>query len=287
MQPKFKGLYHPYKKEYGPFDYLCCNNCKSLVIHPLPSNQELQDLYKSLQNGMIPKITQLREQFPLKSWYNQCIDHAIKDFSEIDAKSVFTWMDIGAGNGNLSVLMANRFPLSKGIAIDFGEKPEKLKDLPNIEWLQANLDGPDFNTLANSHKADLILSITVMEHISDPTSFLKGLCKLAKPGGRVYLSTPVYGNWVSYLMGKRWPYLIAGEHLHLPTLKGLKYWLQREAHTRPSMQLNANTSTTKIPYPIAYVAGFLNMPLIGRLMPSYLNFPFPTGMAEAWITVSE
>lgn len=51
------------------------------------------------------------------------------------------------------------------------------------------------NTPFASNSMDLVVSFTVFEHVSDPSSVLQEAVRVLKPGGYLYFTFPNYGSW--------------------------------------------------------------------------------------------
>src|SRR6185312_12584100 len=120
------NIYHPYKKDHGPFNFYKCNICGSGLTFPAPSPNNLKELYESFSGGLIPSIKKIRDDNPLSIWYNQCIEHALKVYSSTISND-FSWLDVGAGNGDLALIMSSKYPSSQGTAIDFHTVPISLE----------------------------------------------------------------------------------------------------------------------------------------------------------------
>ena len=123
----FEKKFHPLAKWHGHFNLYQCLQCGSALTFPLPTVDQLTALYGSFKGGMMPGIRELRDEYPLTKWYNQCIDNAFH-YAQKDIKStqIFNWIDLGAGNGELAKLMTARFPMSSGVGTDFHDKPAAL-----------------------------------------------------------------------------------------------------------------------------------------------------------------
>lgn len=82
----------------------------------------------------------------------------------------------------------------------------------------------DINELAREKqsKFDLITGFDIVEHIQDPSSFLKSLSQLLNPGGLLVLTTPDPEHFLAKTMGTRWPMFQPMQHTILFSKRGLK-----------------------------------------------------------------
>ena len=67
---------------------------------------------------------------------------------------------------------------------------------------------------------NLVTLWDVLEHVSEPTSFLTQCADLLDKNGLLALNVPRIDSWIARAMGSRWPLLLA-EHLNYFTLKSL------------------------------------------------------------------
>jgi SAM-dependent methyltransferase len=89
-----------------------------------------------------------------------------------------------------------------------------------VEWGRTNfgvratvasiLDPPD-----EPEGFDAVTCWDVIEHLPDPVEALRALRSRLKPEGRLFLSTPDTGSLAARLLGRRWHYLDAVQHINL------------------------------------------------------------------------
>ena len=75
---------------------------------------------------------------------------------------------------------------------------------------------PQFSMLQSIHlppaSFDAITLWDVLEHMSDPISFLERCASVLKRGGHLFANVPDLDSWQSRVLGSQWPLLIP-EHL--------------------------------------------------------------------------
>ena len=283
LEVLYRGGHHPFLKDHGPWDLHRCRNCGSLITDPLPSAEALQRLYASFEGGMIPSIRHIRDAYPLHAWFAQCLDHAMRYAGRnADPGQVFQWMDLGAGGGEMSVLLSRKFPGSKGVAMDISAKPAVLDGCTNVAWENARIGGP--SEAYSGPKPDLALSITVTEHLSHPDVFLRKWIGELAIGGCLYLTSPRADCTAFRILGRKWPYYLPGEHLHIPTRKGMHALLQRlGTEAFGAGHVDVQVRAVVLPYPLGYFLSYfgLNGKMLGKL--SDIPVRVPTGLLEAAI----
>lgn len=274
---KYEAAYHRFKKIPGPIKMYVCKVCRSLITFPLPPKEKLAELYLSYGDGMSPKIRNLRNSNPLTAWHRQCISKATDLlFPAVQSDSTFSWIDVGAGGGELAKMFALQFPKSVGMAVDFHERPDALDGIDNVTWLACDLN-EDFSEKIRE-TFDLVISITVIEHIMYPESFIKNCNTLVKTGGALYVTAPCANTFAEKLLRKRWPYYIPGEHLNIPSVKGMDLLLRR---LNKELSLEVFSKNTVLPYTLGYFLSFLNLSFLRALVPHSFPVKLPTGILEA------
>ncbi|MFT3946897.1 MAG: methyltransferase domain-containing protein [Agriterribacter sp.] len=230
---------------------------------------------------MIPAIRKLRDTYPLSAWYAQCINHALKN-STFSGNSTFTWMDVGAGNGELALQLTKKYPFAKGLAIDFHNEPEVLKQQGKVDW-----ESKDLNAGNVYPDADFIFLITVLEHVMFPDKIIDALLNSLNHEGRLYITVPDFGSMANRLLKKKWPYFLPGEHLCIPTIKGMQLLLSRKCNEKSEQGFfEINVGKTIIPYPVGYyMEYFAGIKLPGTL--ANIPLSIPTGLLEASVTLKK
>lgn len=268
--------FHPYVKQFGPFCLYVCRSCGSIFTYPLPSSQQIQDLYAGYDGGMFSKVATLRRKFPLDAWFNQCLQR-IRHFFP-DPLSSFTWIDVGAGEGMMSKLMTRHYPNSRGIAIDFHDRPSSLDGIA-VEWRRMDLN----KDWENIPQADLVFSITVLEHVANPGFFVRSMLQALTPTGVMYLNCPRTDALAFQVLGKKWPYYLPGEHLSIPSRKGMKVLASRAVNASILNHPDVSVSSVIMPYPLGYYLGYY---LHAKASRYWFNpsIYIPTGMLECTVS---
>ena len=107
-------------------------------------------------------------------------------------------LDLGAGSGALAErLQAERFGVTAADIKNYFEL--------NTEFVELDFNDPAFDQKL-SVEFDLITSVEVIEHLENPTAFLRSICRLLKPNGFAILTTPNVEN-----VPARLKFLLRGE----------------------------------------------------------------------------
>src|SRR6185436_355000 len=225
LRPTHRGLSHPRRREHGPFDLYACRGCGSLGTWPQPSREALDALYGAFAGGVDARLRELRRATPLTAWF----DHVMRrttGLGRFARDAAFRWLVVGAGGGELAAALAREYPRASGTAIDWSPRPDGLD--PSVAWQVADLNDGAF-AARDVPQADLVISVSVWEHVLEPGAFARELYQLVAPGGLLYLVCPDAGSLAHRVLRTRWPYFLPGEHLNMPTRRGARRCLERAA----------------------------------------------------------
>lgn len=272
LRQAHRGLYHPRRREHGPFDLYVCRDCGSLGTWPLVSRDALDALYGSFASGVDSKLRELRHATPLTAWFDHVMRRTTR-LGRFERDAEFRWLDVGAGGGELAAALARAFPQASGVAIDWSPRPQGLD--PRVAWQVADLNDDVFAT-PPLQQADLVISLSVWEHVLEPSTFVRKLLKLVAPGGLLYLVCPDVGSLAHRVLGTRWPYFLPGEHLNMPTRRGVRCCLERAMEPGDAITVGS----VGLPYPPAYVLGFLGLGRVSRWVRWLPALPLPVGALE-------
>jgi SAM-dependent methyltransferase len=235
-------------------------------------------LFDSFADGSDPALRRRRGDAPPTAWYARAVKHATRA-AGFSHSAAFTWIDLAAGAGEVGAILNSTFANATGVSVDWHGRPAKLAADPRHDWIATDLNGPGFARAIGS-PADLVIALSVWEHVRDPLQFLRDACAVVNPGGTLYIVCPDFGSAASRLLGRKWPFWIPGEHLHVPTQEGARSCIAHAIAGRGGHAIGF-VRPVGVPYPPAYVAGYLGMSAIGTLLRGVPAVPLPVGALEA------
>jgi 2-polyprenyl-3-methyl-5-hydroxy-6-metoxy-1,4-benzoquinol methylase len=270
------GLFHRLNRNHGPFDFYECANCGSGVTFPLPSAESLNALYQTYSNGLPAENRAAMGDDDGELWHSSCVKR-IAELGHFTELSRFSWIEAGAGAGEMARRMVVAFPNSSGLAIDRHARPA---DLPaSVEWLEIDLNQPDFQERIG-RKADVVYATAVWEHVSQPDVFAQSMVELLNVGGLLYLVCPNYASLARKVLDTRWPYFTPGEHLTMPSPRGSEICLRRSFAAANLTAAHIEARPLLLVYSLFYTANRLGLPF-ARLIPRALRVPMPAGALES------
>lgn len=166
----------PWGEERG-FTTLRCRKCRLLYVSPRPADGEID---AAVQMGVhTDGLNVIGRRHPAKvKQYRRLIRPMFNDFQD----SQFTWLDVGAGFGEVVEAVHSIWPSSEVIGLE--PMTAKANDAQN-RGLDVRNDflGP------NQFAADVISATDVFSHIPDFRAFLAMVRSNLKPGGSFFMVT--------------------------------------------------------------------------------------------------
>jgi SAM-dependent methyltransferase len=119
----------------------------------------------------------------LRTWL---ITHAIR--RKMPARGSFRILDIGCGH-YASHLTSNHDRLDEGWGIDL-VIDERIKNMPRLHFLEGTVE----NCLPQTPDSyfDVVLLISVLEHLWDPVEALREIHRALRPGGKLLINVPTW-----------------------------------------------------------------------------------------------
>jgi 2-polyprenyl-3-methyl-5-hydroxy-6-metoxy-1,4-benzoquinol methylase len=115
---------------------------------------------------------------------------------------------------------------------EFTDKAIDMCTAKGIKMFRGELDEIDFSGL----KFDVITSIEVLEHLSNPVEHLNAARKLLRPGGIIYITTPNIKSFNSRILRNKWNGLSYPEHLCYYSKKSLSRAMKESGFKKVSLR---------------------------------------------------
>lgn len=171
------------------FDVLVCRGCEQIFLHPLPSEAEIEELFRQLYTtgrGSVPELASYygftyhdEPGNPLVAQYESYLDRI---------ESVRTpgrVLDVGCGTGLFLAVARRRGWEPFGID-ESREATDWAREHFGLDpWVGAF---DDF--VSRGERFDAITGWDVIEHARDPVALARAMRQSLAPGGVVALSTP-------------------------------------------------------------------------------------------------
>lgn len=134
--------------------------------------------------------------------------------------STGSWLDVGSGSGHLVASAQAAHYEAQGIEPGgWGQISAREK---NISVRQGFLEADSF-----SQQFDIVSATDVVEHQTDPISFLKLLAGYVKPNGYLILSIPYADSPEAKILGAKWNMVAPPTHNQFFSKKSLDFALEQ------------------------------------------------------------
>jgi SAM-dependent methyltransferase len=198
----------------GQFVLMSCSDCGHSVLDLEMTPDQIKDLYTDYYP---------RSEMDIEQW---APPHDVKAFQAwlggLDA-SAYRWvpanvrvLDIGCGFGQSLGYHCARGCDAHGIEAD--ENIRRVAERYNLNVKVGLFDATSYEP----ESFDYVTLDQVIEHVSDPVSFLEGVNRVLKPGCMTVVSTPNAEGWGARLFGRKWIHWHAPYHQQFFSVESMR-----------------------------------------------------------------
>lgn len=113
-------------------------------------------------------------------------------------------LEVGCGRGDFAIWLANKYPESEVVAVDFSEvaiaTAQRRAEGSGVSF---RVDDSENLSFADS-SFDYVISCECFEHVLHPEKMAREIYRVLRPGGRFILTTENYFNGMILLWMKTW-----------------------------------------------------------------------------------
>ena len=205
----FSGTDRLYRTTRKAFLVVECRQCRLLRLYPSPAPAELRTYYPetywyapSAGSDQADEFAEAYRRFVLRD-HIAFARRALKDSGEPGPI-----LDVGCGGGLFLRMMRpeGRPVMGLDFSLDAGSVAWRTNHVPVVCSSLASAPFPDSSFA-------LVTMYHVLEHLSNPASYLEEAHRLLKPGGRLIVQVPNAACWQFLLFGELWSGLDVPRHL--------------------------------------------------------------------------
>jgi 2-polyprenyl-3-methyl-5-hydroxy-6-metoxy-1,4-benzoquinol methylase len=215
-----------------------CHHCGLQFINPRPIEDEMAQYYPRTYYKLVPSNGKMptMKKFALASWFGYPLENGASRFYPILFRIFQPFFKNKLGR-QIPDFIENGFLLEIGCGR--GEYLAKMRDLGwNVRGVDVNQEAIDF---ASSHYQldvcvtradnlpyddaffDVVFLKHVIEHLHEPITAMKEICRVMKPDGRILITTPNTNSLGNKLFGERWMSYDPPRHLMVHNKKSLSH----------------------------------------------------------------
>jgi SAM-dependent methyltransferase len=199
--------------------YFICRKCKSIHQFPLPEKETIRKYYESY----LKIKSKMNPGYLTESNLKPFFDERDKTLSEIGFDKEFFKnnlnVEVGCATGDFLEYM-KKSKAEKIIGIDVSRMLLNKIKIKGIRKIHGDL------SKINVHSIDNLFMFNILEHMKELNKELKLVKSRLKIKGRLIVEVPLAGI-ISHFFNKNWRFLMPDEHLHIPSVKGLKLLFDR------------------------------------------------------------
>lgn len=200
-----------YKKSFKKkgFHYVVCMDCEMMFINPIPEEDYLDKVYDDYGKSYFTNPDKLKADFNPARYKRE-----IKLLQRIPTKKRL--LDVGCSTGSFLVA-AKKAGFREVSGIDIAQ--------PSVAYAQSKgLDAQNGNFTQSLFPPDNFGVITMwatLEHLPNPSIFIKEAYRVLEPGGFLALSVPNTNSLSHLILGKKNRY-IGSDHLNYFNRKNIE-----------------------------------------------------------------
>lgn len=240
---------------HEPYRVACCEACGLHYLYPRLTERAMHEVYRQssyYEGGTCgyADTSYTGQEAALRATFKRLLRNLAK--RGLTGGDV---LEVGCGYGYL--LDEARPLFDRRVGTDFSAEAAEIARATGAEVFVGGIE-----QVSPDRKFDCIVAIQVIEHVYQPSSFVKELASQAKADGYIVVATPDIGGALRRTMGQRWPSFKVPEHVvyfDFPSLRAL-------------MDRVGLTDVRKLPYPHAFPLGLIAAkfgltipPLLARL----------------------
>lgn len=176
---RYYGTVYPFNKKYN--NLLRCNKCGLVYLVPMPSEIQLDKFYSNYWTSDTAVQSSSEESLKIYKAENRSrLSFLLENLGNLENKTI---LDFGAGYGLFAEVLIEEGHNAKYYAV---ESDEKI-----VEYLISK----GFRAAKKIDKLkqkefDIIVAFHVLEHIPNPTKFIKLLISVLKENGLLFIEIP-------------------------------------------------------------------------------------------------
>ena len=188
------------------FNLYFCGNCQNGFVFPIPKN--LSVYYPEIYWQNQGKFSKFREALHIS--FQQSSARYFKNYI-----SKGTVLDVASAEGVFGKILGNKFQVTN-------------LEYPGAKIKNENVVKTDFLKWKTDKKFDAIVFLESLEHVTNPSSYLKKAASLLEKDGLIFVEYPRFSSLESKLLGRYWLQRDIPRHLFHFSEQGLRIIARNE-----------------------------------------------------------
>ena len=207
------------------FVYSLCQDCGTLYQSPRPSLSSFEAFYRDSASSnywaevFFPAVAEARREKIFRPRVER-----LAALCDAEGVQIQRLVDVGAGYGIFLDEWRKQAPAAHLVAVEpsFALAEEcRAKGLDVVENIVEQV-GSEYEGFA-----DLVVCFEVLEHVHDPSAFVKSLMRLARPGGLVFISTLCIDGFDLQMLWDKSNQIFPPHHINFLSVDGFEQLFSR------------------------------------------------------------
>ena len=177
-------------------------------------------------------------------------------------------LDLGCGDGKITLSIAKKHPFSNILGIDLS--PSMIEEAKKLKLKNLNFKIQNINNINFENSFDTILSFSTFHWIEDQCLVLKKIKKALKEQGKLYICVLtknigipiedlyIQKKWIKYFKNKKTNFFLKEKNIYLKILKDLNF--QKIKITERTTNYLFNNLKDLLNYIFPWIPPFTNLP---------------------------
>lgn len=187
-----------------------CRDCGLGVVHPLPSEQELERFYANRYYESDHEWGYHTEYGELEAGLRKTYRHLLRRVEALHGDRRFDRViDVGCAYGFFLDAVEERWKPEHVVGVDVSPESKERNVARGREFHSGFFEQVE---LPEGHFG-LAFMGDAFEHVRDPIAVVEKFARVVAPGGIVVVTTVDFGSWLARILGRRWRLMTPPEHL--------------------------------------------------------------------------
>ncbi|HPO49173.1 MAG TPA: class I SAM-dependent methyltransferase [Spirochaetota bacterium] len=196
-----------------------CKKCGSINQDTTPSESEIKEYYEAYEEIKGEMNPGYLSDDQLISFFRER-DKTLKEIGfPISSIIQGANVELGCANGQFLRYLKNK-NANNIVGIDISKKLIESVNLEGVKLINGDFTKIDDNAVDN------LFMFNVLEHIPLINDTIAQILRITKDNSNIIIEVPIAG-FISGFFNEKWRFLMPDEHLHIPSVKGLKALLSR------------------------------------------------------------
>lgn len=206
--------------KYG-FSHIKCNSCNTLYVSPRPTEDQLFSYYANSEAIAFWTKLLIATNDERKLLQHIPRVNILKEKISAGQNKRELFVDLGAGNGNFSKVVQDANIFTKVLATDISDECIDACKSQGLATKKCTVDEFDDNSI------DCIVFNDLIEHVFNPSAFLKSCYNKLRVGGVLMLSTPNGEGFDFKILKDKTENITPPEHLQYFNPMSIKILLEK------------------------------------------------------------